>query len=116
RHALALDLDPFLGLGGLVESLGPAAAWHLPAGELVDDDDLAILDDVVAVAAVEGVGPERLLEVAGEARIRVVEVFDAEKLLDLVGGLFRRGGGLVLEVDEVVAALLLALRPALGLW
>ena len=63
---LALDAEPFLGLDGLVEPLAPAAAGHLTAGELVDDDDLAVLDDVVAVALEEGVGLERRLEVAGE--------------------------------------------------
>ena len=56
RHRLALDAQALLGLDGLVEALRPAAAGHLAAGELVDDDDLAVLDDVVAVALVERVG------------------------------------------------------------
>ena len=112
-HALALDAQALLGLDGLVEALAPAPARHLPAGELVDDDDLAVLDDVVAVALVERVGPERLLEVAGEARVGVVHVLDAEPALHLLDALLGRGDGLVLEVDEVVAALLLALGPLL---
>jgi hypothetical protein len=40
--------DAFLGLDGLVQAVGPAPARHQAAGELVDDDDLAVLHDVVA--------------------------------------------------------------------
>ena len=112
-HALALDAQALLGLDRLVEALAPAAAGHLAAGELVDDDDLAVLDDVVAVALVQRVGAQRLLEVAGEARVGVVHVLDAEPALHLLDALLGRGDGLVLEVDEVVAALLVALGPLL---
>ncbi len=35
------DVDAFFCLDGLVEAIGPAAAGHEAAGELVDDDDLA---------------------------------------------------------------------------
>jgi hypothetical protein len=51
----------------------------------------------------------RLLEVAGEARVGVVHVLDAEPALHLLDAFLGRGDGAVLEVDEVVAALLLAL-------
>ncbi len=112
-HALALDAQALLGLDRLVQALAPAPARHLAAGELVDDDDLAVLDDVVAVALVERVGPERLLEVAGEPRVRVVHVLDAEPALHLLDAFLRGGDGLVLEVDEVVAALLGALGALL---
>ncbi len=47
------DGDAFLGFDGLVEAIGPAAAGHEAAGELVDDDDFAVLDDVLDVALVE---------------------------------------------------------------
>ena len=113
RHALALDAHALLRLDGLVQALAPAAAGHLAAGELVDDDDLAVLDDVVAVALVERVRSQRLLEVAGQARVGVVHVLDAEPALHLLDALLGRGDGLVLEVDEVVAALFLALGPLL---
>ena len=47
-----------LGLADrLVEAVGPLSAGHEPAGELVDDHDLAVRDDVVAVLAVEVGGP-----------------------------------------------------------
>ena len=38
RLVLALDLDAFLGLDGLVQAVGPAPAGHQAAGELVDDE------------------------------------------------------------------------------
>ena len=112
-HALALDAQALLRLDGLVQALAPAAAGHLAAGELVDDDDLAVLDDVVAVALVQRVRPERRLEVAGEPRVGVVQVLDAEQpsIFSTPSSVGR--DGLVLEVDEVVAALLGALGALL---
>ena len=112
-HALALDAQALLGLDGLVQALAPAPARHLAAGELVDDDDLAVLDDVVAVALVQGVRAQGLLEVAGQPRVGVVQVVDAEEPLHLVHTLFGGTDGAVLEVDEVVAALLGALGALL---
>ena len=46
----------FLGLERLVQAFRVAAARHHAAGELVDDDDLAVLDDVVLVALEQLVG------------------------------------------------------------
>ena len=66
RHALALDAQAFLRLDRLVETFAPAAAGHLATREFVHDDDLALFDDVVAVALVERMGAEGLLEVTGE--------------------------------------------------
>ena len=111
-HALALNVHAFLGFDRLMKTLAPAAAGHLATGELVDDDDLAVLDDVVAVALVEGVRPQGRLEVASQRRVVVVEVLDAEELLHLGDAFLGRRNGLVLEIDEVVAALFVALRPA----
>ena len=67
RLVLALDLDAFLGFDGLVQAVGPAAAGHQAAGELVDDDHfgafVAIPHHVIAVALVEHVGAQGLLHV-----------------------------------------------------
>ena len=43
------DLDAFLGFDGLVDAGPPLAAFAEPAGELVDDHDLAVADHVLAV-------------------------------------------------------------------
>ena len=114
-HRLALDAHPLLGLDGLMEALRPAPSGHLAPGELVDDDDLAVLDDVVAVALVERVRAQGLLEVARQARVGLdtVEVADAEQPLDLGDALLGGRDGVLLEVDEVVAALERVLGSAL---
>ena len=74
RHVLGLDLDAFLGLDGLVQAFGQAAAAHHPAGEFVDQHDLAILDDVMLVLLVELVGAQTLRHVMDDrGRFRVIE-------------------------------------------
>jgi hypothetical protein len=46
-----------------VEAVGPAPPGEHAAGELVDDEDLAVVgDEVVHVALVEGVRAEALVE------------------------------------------------------
>ena len=59
---LALDLHPFLGLDRLVQPVRPAAARHDAAGELVDDQDLAVLHHVVDVLLVQGVRLQQLVD------------------------------------------------------
>ena len=50
RLVFRLDLDVLLGFQRLVQAFGIAAALHHAAGELVDDDDFVVADDVVLVA------------------------------------------------------------------
>ncbi len=84
RLVLAADLQPFLRLDGLVDTVGVAPAVHQPAGELVDDDDLAVLDDVLLVLVEEVPRPQRRVELVGQLEVAlVVEVLDAQHLLDL---------------------------------
>ena len=56
-------VDAFLGFQRLVQPLGIAPAFHHAAGELVDDDDLVVLDDVIDVAGEQLVRPQRLVDV-----------------------------------------------------
>jgi hypothetical protein len=67
RLVLAADVHVLLGLDGLVQALGVAAAEHEAAGELVDDDDLAVLDHVVDIALHDAVGLDGLIDVVGVA-------------------------------------------------
>ena len=104
RHVFRLDLDALLRLERLVLALGEAASRHHAAGELVDDDDLVVADDVILVELEELVGPQRLVEVMDDRDVmRVVErplAHDAhgrEQVLDM----------LVARLGEVHRALLL---------
>ncbi len=101
--------DAFLGFDGLVEAVGPAAAGHEAAGELVDDDDFAVLDDVLDVALVEVVGLDGDFDVVLEVPVfGVGDVADAEEAFDLFPALVGDGDGAGLFVDDEVAG------PGLG--
>ena len=107
RHRDVLLLDPhaLLRLDRLVQTLRPAAAFHDPARELVDDLHLAVLDHVVDVAVVERLRLERLVQVVGELRVaRVVEVVDPQRALRLLDRAVHRRDRLVLLVELVVGA------------
>ena len=93
-----------------MEAIGPAAAGHEAAGELVDDDDFAVLDDVLDVALVEAVGLDGDFDVVLHVPVfGVGDVADAEELLDLFEAFVGDGDGAGLFVDDVVAG------PDLGL-
>ena len=114
RLVLFLDLDPFLGLDGLVQPVGPLAADHQPAGELVDDDHLAVgLDHVVAVAAVEVMGLQGVVDQVGPFHVAGrVEALDPGDLLGLADALVVQVAGPLLLLDlEVEVALELAGDP-----
>ena len=59
---------PLLGLERLVQAVGIAPPLHHAPGELVDDDDLVVLDDVVGVAAEQLVRAQRLIDVVHDQR------------------------------------------------
>ncbi len=107
---LLLDRHALLRLDGLVEALRPAPPFHDPAGELVDDLHLAVLDHVLLVAVIERLGLERLREVVDELDVpRVVEVLDRQGALDLLDATRKRRDGLELLVVRVVDVRLFAL-------
>ena len=99
------DGHAFLGFDGLVQAIGPAATRHEAAGELVDDDDLALFDHVLDVALVEVVGLDGDFDVVLEVPVLGVgDVADAEQLFDLLPALIGDGDGAGLLVDDEVAA------------
>ena len=114
RLALALDLHALLCLDGLMQAVRVAAAFHEAARELIDDDDLAVAHDVVAVALHQRLGAQGSRKAVRELDVlRCVEVVDAEDLLDLRNGVVGRRDRLLLLVDRVVDAFLEA-RDGLG--
>ena len=52
-----------------MQTFGQAAAGHHPAGEFVDQNDLAALDDIVLVALIQGVGAQGLVGVVNQADV-----------------------------------------------
>ena len=58
---LVPDPHAFLGLERLMEPFREPPPGHQPAGEFVDDQDLAVLDHVLDVLLVERIGPDQLM-------------------------------------------------------
>ena len=74
RDSLVLFANPhaLLCLDGLMQAVGPAATLHGAAGELVDDDDLAVAHDVLDVAVVQRVGSQCGIQVMHQPDVRGV--------------------------------------------
>ena len=88
RLVLALDLDLLLGLDRLVQAVAPAPAGHQAAGELVDDDDPAVLDHVVDVELEQRVRAQRLVDVVEQRHVDgVVEAARLEPMREHLLGL-----------------------------
>jgi len=101
---LFADLNSLFRFNCLMQSVGPTAAGHQAARELVDDDDFAVLDDVLYVALIEGVGLDGDFDVVLHVPVfGVGDVADAEELLDLLEALVGDGDGACFFVDHVVA-------------
>ena len=76
---LAGDGDALLGLDGLMQALVIAAAEHQAAGELVHDDDLAVLDHIVDVPLHHAPGLDGLIDVVVQGGVlRVGQVLNVE--------------------------------------
>jgi hypothetical protein len=99
-----------LGLDGLMQALGIAAAQHDAAGELVDDEHLAVLDHVVDIALHDAVGLQGLVDVVGEGGVLYIgQVIHAEEFLGLGYSPGGEGGGTELFVHHIVGVQVLVL-------
>ena len=108
RLGLVRDLHALFRLNGLMQTLVVAAAHHQTAGELVDDDDLAVAHDVVHVALHHAARLDGLVDVVRERHVLGIrEVFHIEVFLRLLNAGLGQRGGLFLFVDDVVAVNLL---------
>ena len=91
-----------------MQALVIAAAVHEAAREFVDDDDLAVLDDVVNIALHEAPCLHGLIDVVRERGVfGVGQIFHVEELLGLFNALLRERHGAVLFVDNVIAVILI---------
>ncbi len=101
--AFVLDFDTFLGFDGLVEAIGPAATRHGTASKFIDDNNFALINDVVNVFFVERVGLESFVNVVEVFDILgFVEVLDFEIFLKLFKTFIGEGDRVVFFVDDVV--------------
>ena len=103
RLVLVADFHPFLRLDGLVQAVRIAAADHQTAGELVDDDDFAVVDDVILVAVEQLVRLQSLLNVVVEGGVvDVAQVVDVEEALRFRRAALGNLHGARLAVDDVI--------------
>src|SRR5207247_10391086 len=69
RLLLRLDRQALLGLDRLVQAVGPPPPRHGPARELVDDDRLAVADEVVRVTVEQRRRLERRVDLVRLAHV-----------------------------------------------
>ena len=87
---LALDLDPLLGLQGLVETVGITAPGHKATGKLVHYDDLVVLDHVIHVLLEQAVGFKPLLDMVVDLDMAgIVQVVHTQQFFYPLHTLFR---------------------------
>ncbi|CAB4962724.1 unannotated protein [freshwater metagenome] len=86
-----------------MKALVVPAAGQDSSGVLIDDEDLAIDDDIVAVLLEQLLRPNRVVEESDERGVhRVVQVVDSKLVLDLVNGRLEDANRLLLLVDFVI--------------
>ena len=109
RLVFRLNLHVLLGFQRLVQAFGIAPTLHHAAGEFVDDDDLAVADDVVLVALKQRVRAQRLIDVVDDRdvldvveRIALELAGVAQQGLDLFHAGFGQRHRALLLVDVVV--------------
>src|SRR5271156_6979594 len=88
-----------------MQSIGPATAGHHASGEFVDDDDLAVFDHVLHVAAIKRVRFNRSLNVMLERPVlRISNIPDAEQSLNLRPAFVRDSDIAMLLINHEVAS------------
>ena len=102
--ALAVYLYAFLRLDSLVQTVVVAASEHQTAGEFVNDNDLAVLDNIVDIKLHDTVCTDSLVDVVEQSGVlRIHQVLNAEVLLSLCNAVGKQVAGLCLLVDKVIA-------------
>src|SRR5579875_2943134 len=103
RMVLALHLDALFGLDGLVQTFAIAPTDHLTACELIDDNDLAIFDDIVFVALEEDFGLDGVLHIACQVDIGlIIDVLHTGQAFDLFDAALGQHDSTQLLIDSIV--------------
>ena len=97
------DRHAFFGLDRLVQTVAPLSSFHQTTGELVDDDDLAIFDDVVDVSFVQEVCLERIVDQMRPFHVASrVEALHTGKLLGLTNSFVGQRHVVLFFIDREV--------------
>ena len=89
-----------------MESVGPPASGHKPAGELIHDDHFSVFDDIITVALENDLGFERLLQVVDMAHAAfVVDILHAEDFFHLLDAGFGQRNRFFFDVEIVILVL-----------
>ena len=103
RLVFTVDVDVLLGFNGLMQTIGVPAAEHETAGELVHNDNLAVLHHIVNVPLHGAVGFQGLIDVVVQRGVggigQVLHMEELFRLGDTGGG---EGGRLGLFIHNVV--------------
>ena len=103
RLVFASDFHPFFRFDRLVQTVRVPAPDHESAREFVDDDDFAVVDDVVLVPLEQLMRFQRLLDVVIEVGVLDLgDVVDAEEFFRLARARIGELHRLVLAVDDIV--------------
>ena len=96
RAVFFLDANAFLRFDRLVQTVAPGAPFHQTSGEVVDDDDFAVFNDVVNVALIKVARFQGVVD-----QVRPVHVPDRVEALD-AGQTFGAADAFVGQVRRVV--------------
>ena len=106
RLGFMLDLDAFLCLDRLMQTVIITSAHHHTAGVLIDNDDLIVLDNIVRIQMHDTVRLDCLVNMVQERHIlHIHEVFNMEIALCLLDAAAGNRRGFRLFVDDVVSVL-----------
>ena len=115
--ALPLHLYMLLGLDGLMQAVGVAAAHHQAAGELVHNHNLAVLHHIVHIPLHQGMGLQGGQNVVVQLLVvQIGDVVHPEMALGLVDALLGQGNGLFLFLNGVVLLIFEAGHKTVGLF
>ena len=102
---LTLDLNAFLSLNSLMKALGVTASEHQTACKFIDNNNLAVPDNIIPVALHKCLRTESRVEAVGILDIlRGIKILYAKSALNLVHRFIAWGNRFLLFVNLVILA------------
>ena len=104
RDVFAADLHAFLGFNRLMQAFGEAAPGHEATGEVIDDDDFAILHDIFFIPLKQSLGAQAVIKIRQHLGvIGVIQLGDAERGFNLFHASLGQIDDAVFDIEHVVA-------------